>query len=110
MDWIDILNNIVNSLVPYVITAVTGFVAWLGMVIKNKYTQKVTNEEVRNVVDNTVKYVEQKFKEFTSKEKYQLAMEKIVNILESKGIKVSEDEIEMLIESTVLTLTSSVKK
>ena len=38
----------------------TGIVTWLGTTIKKVYNEKVKNETIRNVINDCVKYVEQK--------------------------------------------------
>ena len=40
----------------------TGIVTWLGATIKKVYNEKVKNETIRNVINDCVKYAEQKSK------------------------------------------------
>ena len=82
----------------------TGILTWLGTTIKKVYNEKVKNETVRNVINDCVKYVEQKSKTEQVKNKYLLAKEKALNILTSKGIDITDDEIDILIESFVNSL------
>lgn len=82
----------------------TGIVTWLGTTIKKVYNNKVKNETVRNVINDCVKYVEQKSKTDKIVNKYQLAKTKALNILTSKGIDITDDEIDILIESFVNSL------
>lgn len=82
----------------------TGVVTWLGNKINKIYNEKVKNETVRNVINDCVKYVEQKSKTEQVQNKYLLAKEKALNILTSKGIDITDDEIDILIESFVNSL------
>ena len=82
----------------------TGIVTWLGTTIKKVYNEKVKNETIRNVINDCVKYVEQKSKTEQVINKYILAKEKALNILTSKGIDITDDEIDILIESFVNSL------
>ena len=102
-----ILNNI--DLGGIILTALTAILGWLGATIKKIYNEKVKNETIRNVINDCVKYVEQKSKTGEIKDKYEMAKDKAINILNSKGIQVSEDEIDLLIESFVNGLTKGAK-
>lgn len=82
----------------------TGIVTWLGTTIKKVYNEKVKNETIRNVINDCVKYAEQKSKTEQVINKYILAKEKALNILTSKGINITDDEIDILIESFVNSL------
>ena len=90
-----LLNNI--DLSSIIMAILTGIVTWLGATIKKVYKEKVKNETVRNVIDDCVKYVEQKAKTEQVINKYQLAKTKALNILTSKGIDITDDEIDILI-------------
>ena len=87
----------------------TGIVTWLGNKINKIYNEKVKNETVRNVINDCVKYVEQKSKTEQIQNKYLLAKEKALNILTSKGIDITDDEIDILIESFVNSLKKEEK-
>ena len=82
----------------------TGVVTWLGNKINKIYNEKIKNETIRNVINDCVKYVEQKSKTEQIQNKYLLAKEKALNILMSKGIDITDDEIDILIESFVNSL------
>lgn len=101
-----ILSNV--DLGSIILTALTAVLGWLGATIKKIYNEKVKNETIRNVINDCVKYVEQKSKTGEIKDKYEMAKDKAINILNSKGIQVSEDEIDLLIESFVNGLKKEV--
>lgn len=82
----------------------TGVVTWLGNKINKIYNEKIKNEMVRDAINDCVKYVEQKSKTEKITNKYQLAKTKALNILTSKGIDITDDEIDILIESFVNSL------
>ena len=87
-----------------ILTVLTGILTWLGAMIKKVYNEKVTNQTVREVISDCVAYVAQKAKTEKITNKYELAKEKAVNILQSKGINITDDEIDLLIESFVNSL------
>ena len=104
------LTIILNTyLIPALMTFITGFIAWIGTKIKSKFDEKVKNEQIRDVVEKVVKYVEQKYKDLDSSEKYNQALVKTKEWLSQKGIEVSEVELDTLIESSVYELTGSLK-
>lgn len=96
--WEEIITT---YLVPAIITLIGGFFAWVGTKIKNLIEEKVKNEEVKDIIENVVMYTEQKCSELTSSEKFDTALAKASEWLESKDITVSEAQLEMLIEAAV---------
>ena len=98
-----ILANI--DLGTIIMGALTGFLGWLGATI-NKFIKEIKkNRIIREVINDCVRYVEQKSKKEEIQDKYEMAKDKAVNILNSKGIDVTDDEIDLLIESFVNGLT-----
>lgn len=104
MNWQEILNQALSILVPALATAIAGWFAYLGNRLKNAYQEKVNNETAQAVVKDVVQFVEQVYTDLHGKEKLQKAIEQVSTILQSKGIKITETEIMMLIESAVYGL------
>lgn len=103
----EIFDTILNTyLIPALATLISGFITWIGAKIKSKYEEKCNNELINNIVKQAVEFAEQKYKDLKGSEKYEKAVEKAVSVLSSKNINVTEDEIEMLVESAVLSLTN----
>ena len=65
------------------------------------YTKYVDTQTKKEIVKDTVNYVEQVFKDIHGAEKLEKAKEKALEWLNEKGIKISETELEILIESAV---------
>ena len=95
----EILTNILNALIPTLLTALTGFFIWIGTTVKNKYHQKMNNELINDIVCKSIKYVEQKLFDLSNDEKFKEATSMAIKWLKSKGIELSESEIEWHIES-----------
>lgn len=104
MNWQEILNQALAILVPALATAIAGWFAYLGNKLKNAYQEKVNNETAQAVVKDVVQFVEQVYTDLHGKEKLQKAIEQVSTILQNKGIKITETEIMMLIESAVYGL------
>lgn len=99
------LESIDINLNTIIMGAITGLLTWFGGTIKKFYNEYIKNKTIRTVIEDCVKYVEQKSKKEEIQDKYEMAKDKAVNILNSKGIDVTDDEIDLLIESFVNGLT-----
>lgn len=104
MDWSEIVNQLIQILLPVLATFLTGLFTYIGTILKNAYEQKVNTETAKVVVENAVRFVEQVYKDLHGKEKLEKAVEQVSQVLASKGINLSEAEINMLIESAVYGL------
>ena len=99
----EILSEILLSVASIVIPAIF---TWLGTKINAFLKEKMKKEIVVEVVN----YVEKTCSKLSSTEKYQEALSKASEWLESKNISVSETELNILIESAVNNLSSEIKK
>lgn len=95
-----------SSLVEILITIITGVISFVGLRIKTIYENKINSDIVKKIVEDTVKYVEQITKDISisSENKKQKAKDKIFEWLDSKGLYVSNTELDILIESAVNSL------
>ena len=89
---------------PVLATFITGVFTYIGNKIKNAYQKKINDETAKTVVKDVVRFVEQVYGDIHGKEKLQKAIEQVSIILQEKGIKITETEIMMLIESAVYGL------
>lgn len=95
------LEVIENNLIEIVIALISGLAGYIGLVIKNAYTKYIDTKTKKEIVTATVEYVEQVFKSLKGVEKLNKAKEKAQTWLNEKGIKISDTELEILIESAV---------
>ena len=95
------MEFIQNYLFEILATIITALASFIGVSIKNAYTKYVNTKTKKEIVKDTVNYVEQVFKDVHGKEKLEKAKEKALEWLNEKGIKISETELEILIESAV---------
>lgn len=98
---IEQLNTIVDALMPYVITIVTAIAGYVALVIKKKFEEKINTDTKKEVVEATVKYVQQVYYALDGKDKLQKALETSVEWLNEKGIVINEAEATILIEAAV---------
>lgn len=104
MDWATFGNQLLDILLPVLATFLTGLFTYIGTRLKKVYEEKVNTETAKNVVEDTVRFVQQVYKDLKGPEKLEKATAQVVEVLQSKGISMSEAEINMLIESAVYGL------
>ena len=104
MEGNDFLNQLIQILLPILATFLTGLFTYIGNRLKKVYEEKVNNETAKAVVEDTVKFVEQVYTDLNGKEKLEKATQQASEVLQSKGIKITPAEINMLIESAVYGL------
>ena len=101
MEGNEILNQILQIVLPILATFLTGLFTYIGTRLKKVYEEKVNTETAKAVVEDAVRFVEQVYKDLHGKEKLEKATAQVEEVLQSKGITISEAEINMLIESCV---------
>lgn len=104
MDWMSILNQCLDVILPAVASVIAILFGVLGAKIKRIYIEKTQNEAAKVVVDNVVRWVQQVYYELEGPEKLQKALTEASTILKEKGITISETELDMMIESAVYGL------
>lgn len=100
-EMLSAIQPAVMNLVAVCITCLFGYV---GIKVKQLYTEYVNTETKKKVVDSTVNYVEQVFTDIHGADKLKEAKTKVLTILNEKGISISDEELETLIESAVYGL------
>ena len=104
MDWSEVVNQLIQILLPILATFLTGLFTYIGTRLKKVYEEKANTETAKTVAQDAVKFVEQVYKDLHGKEKLEKATQQVSEILQSKGINISDAEINMLIESAVYGL------
>lgn len=105
------IEMIQSNLVQILATIFTTVASVIGMTIKSAYTKYVNTKTKKEIVNSTVQYVEQVCKSsgYCSEEKFLKAKNKALEWLTEKGIKISEIELEIMIESAVSQIRKEVK-
>ena len=98
MTHAELLGTYVLPVLAAALTALAGFV---GAQLKNLYRRWVDDKTKEAVVRTCVKAVEQLYRDVGGPEKLERAREGIRQMLEEKGIPITQLEMEMLIESVV---------
>ena len=108
MDWLSILNQCLDVILPAIASVIAILFGVLGAKIKRLYTDKVQDETVKTVVDSVVKWVQQVYYDLDGQGKLEKALERASQTLKEKGITVSKSELNTLIESAVYGLKQGV--
>ena len=101
------MKDIIMQIIPIVLATVGTFLIGL---IKAKYSQYVNTDTKKEIAMITVRYVEQVFTALHGKDKLEKAKSTFVDMLNEKGIEVSEAEINMLLEAAVHKMNEGVDK
>ena len=94
----EFINQYGMQIIYAVLTAIAGAI---GIMCKNIYKRISEDKTKKTVAKTVVQAVEQLYKDLHGEEKYNKAVEALIEMLGEKGITISELEIKMLIEAAV---------
>ena len=99
------------KLVGIIVSALVGVAVTYGIKWLKAKGIDIKNEHIKAIVEDAVNFAEQVGKELNihGTEKFKKAEEKVVSVLAAKGIKLTTDEIEMLIKSAVKAMNDAVE-
>ena len=89
-----------------VLTAAAGF---LGVQMKKAFDRITRDETKRKIVETCVAAVEQLYRDLDGETKKQKALEGIAEMLQERGITISQLETEMLLEAAVAAYKTTVR-
>lgn len=95
------MEAIYQALIGLVVALITAFASYLGVTLKNIAEKHVNTQIKKDVARTAVGAVEQLYKDLHGQDKYEKAVEAVSQMLEEKGIPITEIEIRMLIEAAV---------
>lgn len=90
-----------SYILPVILAALTALAGYLGARLKGLYEKYVNDKTKEAVVRTCVKAAEQLYHDLSGAEKLKKAQEGVVEMLNEKGIPISELEMNLLIESVV---------
>ena len=111
------MNELVQAITPILLALLVAIVGYLAKIagiqvqrVADKYAIKAKLDANKTIVDLAVKYVQQVFNEADNKTKYNEAKNKALEILSEKGIKITDAELNMLIEASVANFKQGMKE
>ena len=105
--FLDFINEYGTTILYAVITAVGGYI---GIVAKNLYAKYINDKTKEKVAKTVVQAVEQVYKDLHGEEKLNIALDSASEMLEQKGVFVTDLELRMLIEAAVGEFNEAFKK
>ncbi len=106
----DVLHiELVNVLIT-VVGVCAGLVTRYGIAYLKKKGILTQLENKKEIVKIVVMAIEQSFKVLEGKEKLEYAKVEVAKLLQQKKIKISEKELDLLIEATVKEVKDTAKK
>lgn len=105
----EIYEMIQPNIIELIVAILTGIASFIGVKVKKLYEEHINDETKRKVVKTVVGAVEQLYTDLSGNEKLLKAQENIVNILNEKGITISELEMKMLIEEVCNGFKKTIK-
>lgn len=105
----EFLSTIQPYLLEVIVAILTGIATYIGTRVKKLYEEKVNTETKEKVVSTVVNAVEQLYKDLKGEEKLNKCIENATEMLNEKGITVTELELRMLIESIVNSFNQTKK-
>ena len=102
--WISFAQSYLPTVLYATLTAIAGF---LGVQLKKAYDRLTADETKRKVVQTCVAAVEQLYQDCSGEQKKQKALESIAEMLDARGIAVTQLELEMLLESAVAAIKNA---
>lgn len=104
------MEELMDQITPYIMIILTAIAGYLATKIKVFFDSKIdkdNQERLLEFIAATVEFVEQIGIDLRPEEKFELAKSKILIWINQKGITVTEDELEVLIEAFVHNLKLS---
>ncbi len=98
----NIIKEFINAYGSEILyTVLTTVFSFIGIQIKKIYEKYINNKIKKNIAEDTVKYVEQVYKNLSSTKKFNKAKDNITSLLNESGISITELELKVLIEAAV---------
>ncbi len=110
------MSAFINFLSEYGLLSaiVTGLFSALGVLLKKAYDKtigaRLKDKVKKEVAAQVVKYVEQVYKNLHGEEKLEKALEAAADMLNEKGITISDLELRVLLEAALAELNNAFQK
>ena len=103
----EFINQYGVEIMYMIITAIAGY---LGIVLKNLFTKYINDKTKQSVAKSAVRFVEQVYKDLHGEDKLNAALTAASDMLNEKGITVTDLELRVLIEAAVAEFNNAFNK
>lgn len=107
------MEELMAQITPYIMIILTAIAGYLAAKIKAFFDVRIdrdNQERLVQFIQATVEFVEQIGIDLKPEEKFKLAKSKVLIWVNQKGLVVTEEELEVLIEAFVHSLTHTPKE
>ncbi len=105
--FLQFINEYGTTILYTVLTALFGY---FGIVAKNYFDKWFATKEKKAIAREVVQFAEQVYKALDGEEKLTMAMEAMSQMLEEKGINITELEMQVLLEAAVAEFNKAFEK
>lgn len=103
-------SQIIDTLFGVLATILTAIAGYVGLKLKAYFETKEIDYTKKKIVETVVRAVEQMYKDLHGEDKLNKAIEGASEMLNEKGIVISELELRMLIEDTIGAFNNAFNK
>ena len=103
----EFINTYGTTIMYAIITTIAGYI---GIAVKKIYQKYIDDKTKKDVAKTVVQAIEQIYKDLHGEDKLNIALENASEMLEIKGIIVSELELRMLLEAAVSEFNNAFNK
>lgn len=111
------MNEFIQAIQPALLAVIVAIIGYLAKIaggaikqVSDKYEIKAKLEANKTIVDASVKYTQQVFKDANGEEKFEEAKQKALALINEKGLTISDDELDTLIEASVANFKKGLKQ
>ncbi|MGV4321332.1 phage holin [Bacillus mojavensis] len=107
------MDAIQEQLINLLMALIVGFIGFATKAVYSYLNKKGVVAQIqahKQIVDIAVNAIEQTCKELGGKEKLELAKAEVVKLAKTKGIKISEKDLDMLVEASVKEMNKVIKE
>ena len=104
---LDFINQYGTTILYAIVTAIGGYI---GIAVKALYTKFINDKTKAEVARKAVQFVEQVYKDLHGEEKLNEALKAASEMLNEKGITISDLELRVLVEAAVAEFNDAFNK
>lgn len=105
------IKELINQLTSNIIQVIlVGVFTYVGVAFKNLNKKYVDNETKSVIVKNCVRCIEQIYTDLHGDKKKEQCEQQIVQLLYEKGITITQEELDVMIEAAVHEMNNKMKE
>lgn len=107
----DFIKNFISDYGAEILSTIAlGIATYVGYFLKAIVQEFVNNKKIKEIVKTAVAAVEQMYKNLHGQEKFEAALAAATEMLNNKGLIISQIELRLLIEATLAEFNNAFNK